>query len=101
MILVTGGYACRLHPRLLSHHTCGVLFTSNHEMISQYAKHLPFHYANHLALQADEIDASGIGLHREAVLSGHALRIVQQLPYLFIPTFSKHTNRNAIGVTGI
>lgn len=35
-------------------------------MISQYAKHLPFHYTNHLALQADEIDASGIGLHRKA-----------------------------------
>ena len=70
-------------------------------MISQYAKHLPLHYANHLALQANEIDASGIGLHREAVLSGHALRIMQQLLYLFIPTFSKHTNRNAIGVTGI
>ena len=101
MILVTGGEADRRNPRLLSHHTYGVLFTSNHEMISQYAKHLPFHYANHLALQADEIDASGIGLHREAVLSGHALRIVQQLTYLFIPTFSKHTNRNAIGVTGI
>ena len=101
MILVTGGYACRLHPRLLSHHTYGVLFISNHEMIIQYAKHLPLHYANHLALQANEIDASGIGLHREAVLSGHALCIMQQLPYLFIPTFSKHTNRNAIGVTGI
>ena len=77
MVLVTGGYACRLHPRLLSHHTYGVLFTSNHKMISQYAKHLPLHYTNHLALQADEIDASGIGLHREAILSGHALRIVQ------------------------
>ena len=77
MILVTGGYACRLHPRLLSHHTYGVLFTSNHEMISQYAKHLPLHYADHLALQADEIDASGIGLHRKAILSGHALRIMQ------------------------
>ena len=100
MVLVTGGYACRLHPRLLSHHTYGVLFTSNHEMISQYAKHLPFHYTNHLVLQADEIDASGIGLHRKAVLSGHALCIMQQFPYLF-PTFSKHTNRNAVGVTGI
>ena len=77
MILVTGGYACRLHPRLLSHHTYGVLFTSNHEMISQYAKHLPLHYANHLALQADEVDTSGIGLHREAVLSGHTLCIMQ------------------------
>ena len=46
-------------------------------MISQYAKHLPLHYANHLALQADEVDASGIGLHREAILSGHALCIMQ------------------------
>ena len=46
-------------------------------MISQYAEHLPFHYANHLALQADEIDASGIGLHWEAILSGHALCIMQ------------------------
>ena len=81
MIQVTGGYACRLHPRLLSHHTYGVLFTSNHEMISQYTKHLPFHYANHLALQADEIDASEIGLHWEAILSGHALCIMQQLHY--------------------
>ena len=35
-------------------------------MISQYAKHLPFHYTNHLALQADEVDTSGIGLHWEA-----------------------------------
>ena len=77
MVLVTGGYACRLHPRLLSHHTYGVLFTSNHEMISQYAKHLPLHYTNHLSLQADEVDTSGIGLHREAILSGHALRIMQ------------------------
>ena len=101
MGLVTGGYACRLHPRLLSHRTYGVLFTPTHEMRSQYAKHLPFHYTNHLSLHADEIDASGLGLHREAILSGHALRIMQQLPYLFIPTFSKHTNRNAIGVTGI
>ena len=92
MILVTGGYACRLHPRLLSHHTYGVLFTSNHEMISQYAKHLPLHYTNHLALQADEIDACGIGLHWEAVLSGHALRIVQQLPYfLFLLSQSIQT----------
>ena len=92
MILVTGGYACRLHPRLLSHHTYGVLFTSNHEMISQYAKHLPFHYTNHLALQADEIDASGIGLHREAILSGHAFSIMQQLPYfLFLLSRSIQT----------
>ena len=92
MIQVTGGYACPPHPRLLSHHTYGVLFTSNHEMISQYAKHLPLHYTNHLALQADEIDASGIGLHREAVLSGHALRIKQQLPYfLFLLSRSIQT----------
>ncbi len=77
MVLATGGYACRLTPRLLSHHTCGVLFISNHEMIIQYTKHLPFHYANHLTLQADEIDASGIGLHWEAILSGHAFRIMQ------------------------
>ena len=61
-------------------------------MISQYAKHLPLHYANHLALQADEIDASGIGLHREAVLSGHALRIMQQFPYfLFLLSRSIQT----------
>ena len=75
----TGYRGLRLsaHPRLLSHHTYGVLFTSNHEMISQYAKHLPLYDANHLSLQADEIDATGIGLHREAVLSGHALSIVQ------------------------
>ena len=92
MILVTGGYACRLHPRLLSHHTYGVLFTSNHEMISQYAKHLPLHYANHLSLRADEVDTSGIGLHREAILSGHALRIMQQLPYfLFLLSRSIQT----------
>ena len=50
-------------------------------MISQYAKHLPFHYTNHLALQADEVDAGGKGLHWEAILSGHALRIMQQLTY--------------------
>ena len=77
MILVTGGEADRRNPRLLSHHTYGVLFTSNHKMISLYAIHLPLHYANHLAFQADEVDTSGIGLHREAVLSGHALRIMQ------------------------
>ena len=71
------GLRLSAHPRLLSHHTYGVLFTSNHEMISQYAKHLPLHYADHLALQANEIDASGIGLHWEAVLSGHALCIMQ------------------------
>ena len=50
-------------------------------MIIRYAKHLPLHDTNHLSLQTDEIDASGIGLHRKAVLSGHALRIVQQLTY--------------------
>ena len=92
MIQVTGGYACRLHPRLLSHHTYGVLFTSNHEMIIQYAKYLPFHYTDHLALQADEIDACGIGLYRKAVLSGHALCIVQQLTYfLFLLSRSIQT----------
>ena len=61
-------------------------------MISQYAKHLPLHYADHLAFQADEVDTSGIGLHRKAILSGHALRIVQQLPYfLFLLSRSIQT----------
>ena len=47
-----------------SHLRC--FFISNHKMIRRYAKHLPFHYTNHQVLQADEIDASGIGLHRKA-----------------------------------
>ena len=47
-----------------SHLRCSFYFKSQND--SQYAKLLPLHYANHLALQADEIDASGIGLHRMA-----------------------------------
>ena len=47
-----------------SHLRCSFYFKSQND--SQYAKLLPSYYANHLALQANEIDASGIGLHRKA-----------------------------------